>query len=451
MDPSRPDRIVIRAEDLADPKVDEALSRIESFGMAPPAEKVEEKKSGLLYKGWFVLMVGGGLGAFLAWLLIEPFFSDGLVLEGNVETFSAQGESILAPGLRGHLRVSGNDVWLLEKGTSVYAGGKRAEDPAAALARARVVRVQGQPFGSGEQGLLALRIEVLPDTGRRYPRQDLGSLAWRDLFAALLVFPLVSAFGGMLIGCADGFLSRAYHRAVVCGAVGLGLGLGVGLVASFVSEIVYMITNAIVEGVNTRETGFSLPAFLAQMMSRGIAWALAGVAMGMGQGVALRSRKLLANGLLGGAAGGLLGGMLFDPIDYLVHGNEFAGAELSRCVGFTIIGLATGLLIGIVELLAREAWLKMLTGPIAGKEFVLYRNPIAIGSSPKSDVYLFKDPAVEPRHALVHRMGEGYEIEDQKTGSGTFLNGAAVRRRRLHDSDQIRIGQTVMAIHIKDE
>ena len=34
--------------------------------------------------------------------------------------------------------------------------------------------------------------------------------------------------------------------------------------------------------------------------------------------------------------------------------QDFAGGELARAVGFTVIGLTTGLMIGVVELLARD-------------------------------------------------------------------------------------------------
>jgi hypothetical protein len=197
--------------------------------------------------------------------------------------------------------------------------------------------------------------------------------------------------------------------------------------------------------------GMSTPAFLVQMMSRGIAWSMAGAAAGLGQGIALRSRKLLINGLLGGMVGALLGGLLFDPLDFLIHGGRLSGgAEVSRAVGFAMIGLATGLMIGIVDLIAREAWIKMLTGPLTGKEFVLYKNPTVIGSSPKADVYLFKDPEVEPTHALVHALGEGYEIEDRKSVAGTFITGRRVSRCRLANGDQVRIGKTVFGVSLKE-
>src|SRR5207249_3769586 len=86
-------------------------------------------------------------------------------------------------------------------------------------------------------------------------------------------------------------------------------------------------------------------AFLVLMMGRGAAWAVAAIPAGIGQGIALRERKVVLNGLLGGVLGGLLGGLLFDPIDVLFN-PEHDKAGLSRAVGFVAIGLLVGLFVG---------------------------------------------------------------------------------------------------------
>ena len=69
-------------------------------------------------------------------------------------------------------------------------------------------------------------------------------------------------------------------------------------------------------------------------------------------------------------------------------------------------------MIGVVELLARDAWLRMVAGPLAGKEFLIFKNLINVGASPKSDIYLFNDPGVAPHHATIRAPpGDLYEIE----------------------------------------
>ena len=272
---------------------------------------------------------------------------------------------------------------------------------------------------------------------------NLSQVAVRQSIVGYLFFPIVAAVVGLFIGAMDGILSHAFRRSLVCGLVGLAIGLGAGLLASVFADIVY----ALGRGLVARFEGDGEPgraAFVVQMMVRGVAWSFAGAAVGLGQGVALRSKKLALNGLLGGMVGALIGGLLFDPIDLFVGGHTHHNAALSRAVGLGVVGAVTGMMIGLVELLAREAWLKMLTGPLAGKEFVLYKNPTLIGSSPKSDVYLFKDPEVEPTHAELRQEGEGHLLVDRSTPAGSFVNGRRVGRARLQSGDQIRIGKTVL-------
>ena len=105
-----------------------------------------------------------------------------------------------------------------------------------------------------------------------------------------------------------------------------------------------------------------------------------------------------------------------------------------------------GLFVGIVEQWTKSAWLLMKAGPLAGKQFVVFRNPTVLGSSPKADIYLFKDEAIEPRHALIHDRGGRFEIEDMNTADGTYVNGIPdqkadpqVRRSDRSGQDRARV------------
>lgn len=451
MEPIRA-RIVIGAAELNTPEVDAVLARQLSFGMAAAPERAADKKTGLLYRPWFVLMLAGALGGLVGWALIEPFFEDGVRFRGQ----AGQVTWGTVPGsnnVRGRVEVGGNAVWMVEGLTRVFANSSPVGFDQ--LERGQALEVRGHILDadrSKANALVAYEVHIQPAEARAPPQVSLQPLLVRQMIVGFCIFPLIAGVVGLFIGAADGLLSRALRRAALCGLVGLGVGLGLGLVSSFIAELAYALGRHLVAaaGVAARDTT-STVGLLAQMLSRGIAWAFAGMAMGLGQGVALRSKKVLLNGLFGGTVGALVGGLLFDPIDLLIHGGApGAGAALSRGIGFAVIGLSVGLLIGVVELLAREAWVKMLVGPLAGKEFVLYKNPTTIGSSPKSDIYLFKDAAVEPTHALIHAFGEGYELEDRKGAAGTLLNGGRVTRRRLAPGDQIRIGTTVLSFHMKE-
>jgi hypothetical protein len=270
--------------------------------------------------------------------------------------------------------------------------------------------------------------------------------------AQALMFPTVAGFVGLFLGAAEGIMCRNVSRAFLSAIVGLAVGFGAGLVALFAAGIIFhiMVLIAVQFWKNPQEgkmpDGFAL---LILMMGRAAAWAVASIPAGIGQGIALRERKVILNGLLGAVLGGLLGGLLFDPIS-LVFITAAGKATVSRAIGFAVIGTLVGLFVGLVEQWTKTAWLLMRAGPLAGKQFILYRSPTVLGSSPKADVYLFKDGAIEPRHALIHNRGGRFEIEDCKTPDGTYVNGLPVEKHVLHSGDQIVLGKTVLEFSLKE-
>ncbi|MFL5329000.1 MAG: FHA domain-containing protein, partial [Gemmataceae bacterium] len=73
-----------------------------------------------------------------------------------------------------------------------------------------------------------------------------------------------------------------------------------------------------------------------------------------------------------------------------------------------------------------------------------------LGSSPKADIYLFKDDAIEPRHALITNRAGRFEIEDCTTPDGTYVNGIPITRTVLNHGDQIVLGKTVLEFLMKE-
>ena len=269
---------------------------------------------------------------------------------------------------------------------------------------------------------------------------------------ALLLFPTVAGFVGLFLGAAEGIMCRNAPRAMLSAAVGLGVGFAGGLIVIIPAGIIFVIMMKISAEFWANPQRGQMPtgiALLIFMMGRGAAWALAAIPAGIGQGIALREPKVVLNGLLGAVLGGLLGGLVFDPISIAFPPTD-GEAWLSRAIGLTIIGLMVGLFVGIVEQWTKSAWLLMRAGPLAGKQFVIFRNPTVLGSSPKAEVYLFKDEAIEPRHALIHDRGGRFEIEDMKTADGTYVNGIPIQRQILKAGDQIVLGKTVLEFALRE-
>jgi predicted component of type VI protein secretion system len=97
---------------------------------------------------------------------------------------------------------------------------------------------------------------------------------------------------------------------------------------------------------------------------------------------------------------------------------------------------------GLIENAAKNGWVKVTAGLIAGKQFILYRNPTFIGSGPECPIYLFRDGQVGKRHAAIHIVPGGFELENLPLGSQTLVNGKPITRARLRSGDEIKIGMT---------
>lgn len=280
----------------------------------------------------------------------------------------------------------------------------------------------------------------------------IGEEAKAANMVAIFMFPAVTAGAGLFLGAAEGIICRNPLRAVKCGAIGLGIGFIGGFVAlipaSFVFRIMSVATVLVWDNPDPDAMPTGLP-LLIFMMGRAMFWAIAAIPAGMGQGIALRERKVIFNGVVGAVLGGLVGGLLFDPIS-LVLTTADGQATYSRAVGFAVIGCFVGLFVGLVEGWTKTAWLLMQKGPLAGKQFILFKDTTVLGSSPKADVYLFKDDAIEPRHAQIINRGGRFEIEDCSTPDGTYVNGVPIARHVLQDGDQIVLGKTVLEFSVTE-
>ena len=112
--------------------------------------------------------------------------------------------------------------------------------------------------------------------------------------------------------------------------------------------------------------------------------------------------------------------------------------SVSRAVGFALVGLATGVGMGLVESALKDRWLYVVSGPLAGKQFILYKSQTTIGSKQDADIYLFKDASILPRHAVISLSGARVML--QATGPVLWA-GQQVNSRVLQDGDILQLGR----------
>ncbi len=251
----------------------------------------------------------------------------------------------------------------------------------------------------------------------------------------IVILPFVIMFTCLGLGVSESIVERSAKKAMVRGLLGLALGLVCGFIFDWIANLFFAIGTAIIFslGVQTAKN----PAF---WIVRGLAWAVFGVAGGLVYGLVDRSGTKIKYGIFGGLIGAALGGMVFDPISFATKTGG-----VSRAVGFALLGLATGVAIGIVESALKDRWLYVASGPLAGKQFILYKPITTIGSSQSSDIYLFKDTSILPQHGIIELRGAQTFI---RSAGPIFVSGAPARNRALQSGDLIQIGR--YAFHFRE-
>ncbi|QTV80938.1 FHA domain-containing protein [Microbacterium sp. NIBRBAC000506063] len=105
------------------------------------------------------------------------------------------------------------------------------------------------------------------------------------------------------------------------------------------------------------------------------------------------------------------------------------GTELSDVEQSAIAALPSG-----------SALLLVRSGALAGARYLLDRDVTTVGRHPEADIF-FDDVTVSRRHAEITRTGAAFEIVDQRSLNGTYVNGERVDRSALSTGYELRIGK----------
>jgi pSer/pThr/pTyr-binding forkhead associated (FHA) protein len=250
--------------------------------------------------------------------------------------------------------------------------------------------------------------------------------AGRSISAILLVDALFGAFVGLgigfALGAAEGIVDRAWDQVRRGGLIGLGVGLVGGMIGAVVGEIVYQ------------------PLAWACFVGRAVAWGVFGAILGVSEGLTRRSWRGVRNGALGGLIGGAIGGFLFDLVAVVVV--TLTGYDgISRGVALTVLGASLGFWIAAVERALAPALLKVISGRQEGREFLLDKPVLTLGSAERCDVALFGDPGILPKHATLRWENEVYVLQVE-SGAEVTVNGQSVVRQALQHEDQLLVGRT---------
>jgi pSer/pThr/pTyr-binding forkhead associated (FHA) protein len=104
--------------------------------------------------------------------------------------------------------------------------------------------------------------------------------------------------------------------------------------------------------------------------------------------------------------------------------------------------LLIGLAMALLEQAARTQWIEIVAGGMAGKQFILYKSDITIGSSPTADITLIKDDAISTLHARISAQGGRSFIESKDPSKPVIVDGYAASKTAIADGSTITIGGT---------
>jgi hypothetical protein len=102
--------------------------------------------------------------------------------------------------------------------------------------------------------------------------------------------------------------------------------------------------------------------------------------------------------------------------------------------------LNTAELDAIEALPSGAALLLVRSGPTAGARYLLDSDVTTVGRHPEADIF-FDDVTVSRRHAEITRTGSTFELVDQRSLNGTYVNGERVDRAALTNGAEVRVGK----------
>jgi FHA domain len=236
---------------------------------------------------------------------------------------------------------------------------------------------------------------------------------------------------------------------LTCALVGAAIGMGLNLVAGMANARLTQQLKRVLPGLLAGGVGGAVGGYLGDILValigikfRAIGWLVMGAGIGVVEGLYERSPAKLRNGLIGGAVGGLIGGFLFDPI-FALMASSSRGMS-SRATAFVILGMCIGILIGLVKVVFKDAWLTVLDGYRPGRQLILADAQTVLGRAEYAALPFMgpNDAAIDLVHARIVRQPNGrFTLEDNKSREGTRLNNVRIDAPAiLNDGDVIRVG-----------
>jgi len=278
-------------------------------------------------------------------------------------------------------------------------------------------------------------------------------------FTSVLRVSLQGMFLGLVVAFGLSFLDATFNvslrqmgKVIVRVGAAIVVGIFAGLFGGFIGQsLLYVVSQMGTSSVNN----------VLQHIAFVLGWTIVGLLIGIsicffelltslltGKDFGGSVKKVIKC-VIGGTIGGIVGGIVADAVRTLgtvVFRDKNPDALWSpTAIGFIAIGACIGLLVGLAQIILKDAWIRVEAGFRPGREMLLLKEKTSIGRGEGSDIALFGDSGVEKTHAFIVLDGGRYYLEDPGSPGGSFVNDRKVEKRTpLKAGDLIRVGKSVL-------
>ncbi len=234
---------------------------------------------------------------------------------------------------------------------------------------------------------------------------------------------------GICFGAGEGISSRIRIRILTGMLLGAASGCVGGAVGMLVGQAALWLTGDVI----LRSRGDFRSAVLP--VSRAIGWAVLGLFVGAGEGIRAASPRKIVVGVFGGLIGGLAGGLALEGARLLDPAVTWW-----RLGGFVLMGLGVAFFYALIERGMSLGVLRVLTGPLKGKEYLLNQPRLRLGRARRNEIALPPYDDLAPVQARIRITGGEPMLTNLEPGVPLLVNERRVETCKLRLGDVIRLG-----------
>lgn len=330
---------------------------------------------------------------------------------------------------------------------------RREQEMTASKSVSKQRTIGNAPTGSGASslkealflaiaGLMGGLISFLLNKGLSKMLPDMSTTTSNISFTLIMAASIAT-----LISMVDAISTRSSKKVFMALGLALPISLIAGLIFGAIANAYYsnaqedLFARAFDLMQNQQFTAEEAGAWLQSHnhLPRGLAWLFVGISGGITAGLVSKSAKRLAVTSVGGAVGGFIGGFVFDYMP---------GEAIAQAAGMSITGLLVGAGMAVLEQATKNRWIEVTQGGLAGKQFIIYKQDLVIGSSPQADITLIKDPGIPPLALRLSYSGNNTNAVALQPGA-IVIDGREDSTWSLQSGSVIQIADTVLVFREK--